>query len=752
MLDGWSGALILYQVFDHYEALGQNHVPPPAPTPTYQTYIRWLKQQDEVAAAQFWKDTLAGFEIPTPLSVVMAGIGNRAQGANSKFKIQNSKFKIQNSKRFLCSSITPLPVHPSTHPPIHPSTHPPSLTLSPAATTHIQTLLRSHRLTLSTLMQGVWGLLLYRYSGKEDVLFGTTVSGRQGDLPGVEAIAGLLINVLPVRGKVIPDQSMVEWLQALQTQQAAANRYAYASPAQIQGWSQVQGRLFESLLVIENYPVRETESECSLQVDNIQSGIVSTYGLTLIVKPGERLQLMAIAAAEEQSLKGEALVALLEEFQAVLEAIVNTPQQLIRAVVSPHTNAATQAVPTLASVMSPNLNRAKLEGHFFTPNNPLELQLTQIWASVLGVYPLSVEASFFDMGGDSLLAVQLFNQMQQQLNCTLPLSSLFQAPNVRQFAALLSQAEPVSQWSSLVPIQTNGSRPPLFFHGGSADALTWAEFSYRLGVDQPFYALQRPDLDGSDVTLTTVEALATACIEEMRMVQPQGPYLVGGHCFGGAVAFEIAQQLQAQGEDLLGLVLIDAYCPASLPDTQLVQMQTRFHLGVFWLRKNYYYHGGLAKLSKLPGKIWQRLKPASKEAALSASIPTTAEVHDLQYSYAAVMPSVNLPAFDYPQEESTASNSAAQSVPYEYRYARAQDANEIATANYSPQPYAGRIKLFRADIQMLEWYFGPALGWQTVAKDKVGVTQIPGFFGNLFNHQSGPLLARQVKAYLATIA
>lgn len=581
MLDGWSGALILNQVFDHYEALRQGHPPTPTPAPTYQTYLRWLKQQDEAAAASFWKKALEGFETPTPLPVGIQGTGNREQETERKqdSEVRSQKSEVKSQK----SEANPPPSTP--HPPIAPSPHP-SLTLSPQTTTHIQTFLRSHHLTLSTLIQGVWALILHAYSGANDTLFGTTVSGRQGDLPGVEAIAGLLINVLPVRVQIATEQTAVEWLQALQTQQAATSQYAYASPAQIQSWSQVQGRLFDSLLVIENYPLRATDSERSLRVDNIQSGIVSTYGLTVIVKPGAALTLSIIA--EEERFAEAGLTALLEQLQGMLQAIADNPKQTIRAIV-PHSPFPIPHSPSQADsspVTTPNLNREHLAGHFFTPNNPLELQLTQIWESVLGVRPLSVEASFFAMGGDSLLAVQLFNQMQQQLNCTLPLATLFQAPNVRQFAALLSQDEPVSQWSSLVPIQTNGARPPLFFHGGSADALTWAEFSHRLGPDQPFYALQRPDLDGSDVTHTTVEALATACITEMRMVQPQGPYLVGGHCFGGAVAFEIAQQLQAQGEAIISLVLIDAYCPESLSDTRLVRLQTRLQLGVFWLRKN----------------------------------------------------------------------------------------------------------------------------------------------------------------------
>ncbi|MEO0490420.1 MAG: alpha/beta fold hydrolase, partial [Cyanobacteria bacterium J06659_2] len=532
----------------------------------------------EATAATFWKETLQGFTTPTPLPP--------------------------------CSPTPPLPHSPT----------PPLLTLSAKKTAEIQNFLRSHRLTLNTLMQGVWAMLLHRYSGKSDVLFGSTISGRQADLAGVEAIVGLLISVLPVRVAISPDQAIVTWLQTLQTQQAEASRYAYASPDQIQSWSQGSGRLFDSLLVIENYPVRVAEADCSLQVDNVQSGLVSTYRLTVIVKPGDTLTLMLRADSERFS--NAQLETLLDQFQEILNAIAEDPNRTIREIL-PSLGEAIVSQPQPSPSVSeslPNLSREQLEGSFFAPSNPLELKLTQIWEGVLGVRPLSVEDSFFDVGGDSLLAVQLFNQMQQQLDCTLPLATLFQAPNVRKFAALLNQEQPVSTWTSLVPIQPSGSQLPLFFHGGSADALTWARFSHLLGPDQPFYALQRPDLDGSEVIHNSVEALATACVEEMRMVQPNGPYLVGGHCFGGAVAFEIAQQLQAQGEEIVSIVLIDAYRPEPPPDTTLIRLQGKLQLGVFWLRKNYYYHGGWEKLALLPSKIWQRLKPAPPSAPASTEL------------------------------------------------------------------------------------------------------------------------------------
>ena len=706
MLDGWSGALVFNQVFDCYGVLQQGQSPIVKAKPTYQSFIRWLKQQDEAAAATFWQETLEGFEEPTGLPVVSRG------------------GEVEEAREDGASEII----------------------FSAAVTAELQQILRSHRLTLNTLMQGIWALLLHSYSGKSDVLFGATVSGRQGDLAGVESIVGMLINVLPVRVKIVTQQMMLNWLRNLQAQQALANRYAYASPDQIQSWSGVSGRLFDSLLVIENYPI-QTTLDRSLRVENMRSGLVSTYGLTVIVKPGNELTVMLQAEAPYRKV----LTTLLAQFRAVVEAIVENPERSIEEILPSQTLLVSeQSVESVADVAA-DLSRDQLEGHFFAPSNPLELKLTKIWESVLGVSSLSVEDNFFDVGGNSLLAVQLFNQMQQQLDCNLPLATLFQAGNVRQFAALLSQKQPISAWSSLVPIQTSGSKRPLFFHGGSADALTWARFSHLLGTDRPFYALQRPDLDGNEVTHTTVEELAIDCVKEMRMVQPKGPYLVGGHCLGGAVAFEIAQQLQTDGEDIESVVMIDSYRPGELPETRFVKLQSRLQLGMFWVRKNYYYHGGWENVAALPKKIWKKFVPV--KGPLSS--PSIREFEASQNS-----PKLKLIRDTMPQgsenkvSNSDSSNSTpleASNVPYEYRYARAQKANDLAAALYAAQPYRGRVKLFRAEIQILDWYFGQALGWQTVAKDGVELTKIPGFFGNLFNQRSTPLLVEQVKAYLATL-
>lgn len=698
MLDGWSGALVFNQVFATYKALQQGRSPVLDAVPSHQHHVRWLKQQDQAAAETFWRETLHGFDKTIGLPILKDG-----DAGISCLSSQSPGSGPRESE-----AATPSPD---------------TVVFSAEVTARAQAILRSHRLTLNTLIQGIWALLLCSYSGEPDVVFGATVSGRQGDLEGVDTIVGMLINVLPVRIQIVTTQTVLGWLQTIQTQQSTANRYAYASLDQIQTWSPVSGHLFDSLLVIENYPIQTTKNQ-HLQVDNMRSGLVSTFGLTIIVKPGNTLTVML----QTDKTYGRARSILLKQFETVLIAIINNLDQTVGEIVPSQKLVAKQQLIAPTDKAAVDLSRNRLEGCFFTPSNPLELTLTQIWQSVLGVSSLGVEDSFFDLGGSSLLALQLFNQMQQQLDCKLPLATLFQAPNIRQFAALLSQEQPVSRWSSLVPIQTSGTRQPLFFHGGSADALTWARFSHLLGTDQPFYALQRPDLDGSDVTHHTVEALATDCVKEIRMVQPKGPYLVGGHCLGGAIAFEIAQQLQADGKDIVSVVLIDAYRPGEPPKTMLMKLQNRLQLSVFWVRKNYYYHGGWNNLAALPKKIWQKLRPVEHSQDLADNGSTNADIAATQFS-----------------------DSEQSNVSYDYRYARAQKANELAADRYVPQPYTGRVALFRAEIQILDWYFGQGLGWPSVAKDGVDVTTIPGFFGNLFNQQATPLLVKQIKDYLSTL-
>jgi amino acid adenylation domain-containing protein len=197
---------------------------------------------------------------------------------------------------------------------------------------------------------------------------------------------------------------------------------------------------------------------------------------------------------------------------------------------------------------------------YVAPTDELETQLSKIWETVLDKKPVGIRDNFFELGGHSLLAARLMHRIEQSLGQRLPLAALLQAPTIEQLAALLRQEKWSSSWSSLVEIQPEGSRPPFFcVHGVGGNVVGFRDLALHLGTDQPFYALQPQGLDGKRPCLTSIPEMAERYIQEVRKVQPEGPYRIGGYSFGGLVAYEMAQQLEALGEDTALLALFDTY-------------------------------------------------------------------------------------------------------------------------------------------------------------------------------------------------
>ena len=210
----------------------------------------------------------------------------------------------------------------------------------------------------------------------------------------------------------------------------------------------------------------------------------------------------------------------------------------------------------------PDYTRQEREAAPVAPRDGLEQQLRHIWEKVLRVRPIGIRDNFFDLGGHSLLAVRLFAQIEKVMGKSLPVAALFHAPTIEQLAQLMSQQEGSDQWRSLVAIQPGGSRPPLFcVHAHDGGVLFWRDLANHLGSDQPFYALQPCGLDGRQPLHTRIEEMAAHYIQEIRTLQPEGPYYISGHCIGGLIAFEMAQQLHLQGERVALLALVDSFAP-----------------------------------------------------------------------------------------------------------------------------------------------------------------------------------------------
>jgi amino acid adenylation domain-containing protein len=197
---------------------------------------------------------------------------------------------------------------------------------------------------------------------------------------------------------------------------------------------------------------------------------------------------------------------------------------------------------------------------YVAPTTDLEAKLASLWEIVLDKKPVGIRENFFELGGHSLLAARLMHRIEQQFGQWLPLAALLQAPTIEQLARLMSQGEEHSAWSSLVPLQPRGSRPPFFcVHGVGGNVVGFRDLVRHLGNDQPFYALQPQGLDGKRSCPTSVAEMAGRYVQEIQKVQPEGPYRIGGYSFGGLVAYEMAQMLEAKGQQVALLALFDAY-------------------------------------------------------------------------------------------------------------------------------------------------------------------------------------------------
>ncbi|MCK9395481.1 MAG: amino acid adenylation domain-containing protein [Methylobacter sp.] len=201
------------------------------------------------------------------------------------------------------------------------------------------------------------------------------------------------------------------------------------------------------------------------------------------------------------------------------------------------------------------------------PRTQTEAQLLEIWRQVLNVERIGVYDNFFDLGGHSLLSVRLMAVIHKKLGKELPLSSLFQAPDIAGQAALLQQDR--QPWTPLVCLQSKGEKPPLFcIHAVAGNVLCYQELSRSMGEHRPIYGLQAPDAD-SGAHPGSIEGLAALYIDAIRSIQAQGPYHLGGWSMGGVIAYEMARQLQQAGDQVGTLALIESYTPDAVKAFEL---------------------------------------------------------------------------------------------------------------------------------------------------------------------------------------
>ncbi len=327
-----------------------------------------------------------------------------------------------------------------------------------------------------------------------------------------------------------------------------------------------------------------------------------------------------------------------------------------------------QALPEVGRHDAPGI------ADFAAPQSETERNLAEIFERVLRTRPISVSVSFFDLGGDSLLALKLFSEISKTFRKDLPVSAVFEAPSVQELAAFLDQ-HVSSGKTSLVPIQPDGTLPPLFFiHSPSA---THQALSALLGPEQPLYGFQQSGLDGQGEPHTRIEDMAAHYIAEMRNVRPHGPYHLAGACLGGVVAFEMAQQLRLQREEVGLVLLIDCFFPGKLNHFRDDSLRSK----VLW------------RLDRKIGEILLEAAPG-------------------------------------PLGYAVAFRNVVRRMRQERRRARAlakiDQANANAMSTYVPESYPGPLVLFWATDAVFRAYQDRRLAWADIAEQGLEVHVVPG--------------------------
>ena len=399
-----------------------------------------------------------------------------------------------------------------------------------------------------------------------------------------------------------------------------------------------------------------------------------------------------------------------EQYRDTLETLAKTPDRSLDSV--SNSSAARKASAKHQAPLVKSSPCGETSGSKSLPRTELERQLIDIWEKTFNETPLSPEADFFELGGDSLTAARLFENIQATFDRHLPLATILSAHTIREMGDAIGSQAGMDSWASLVPIQPNGDRPKFFLvHGGGGNVLTYRHLANRLAADQPVYGLQSRGLDGREPVLQSVEEMADHYLESVLAIEPNGPYRLGGHSLGAVIALEMAQRLSERGHVVDFLALFDHPGPDARPTFgHWLRVQQITLSQLQWREKlNYLWRGVRWRINS------QRRLPPWVRKCFGAII--------------------------------RGGNRAQAS-----RRVELLENSLKALGAYTIKPYPGRISLFRAKQGPPRIHADPYGGWSSIAQDGVDVYGVAGDHMTMFAEPNIVELADAVDIALARVS
>jgi amino acid adenylation domain-containing protein/non-ribosomal peptide synthase protein (TIGR01720 family) len=386
LLDRWSWPIVLRDVGAMYQAIRDGRATELPPAPAWRHYLRWMAERDADASAAFWQRTLTGVQ-PRPVAR-LAGAGN-----------EGGEIRIE-------------------------------LTLEETAA--LARAARERQVTVNTLASLAWGLWLARATAGSDVVFGLSVAGRPEAVRGIEGLVGMCINNVPVRVQADAEMPVAALLARVDASLHSANEHAYSSLTDLQQWSGLpwHQRLFDTLVVFQHHGADDDTASWlggANSVRRVADEMRTNYPLTLVVGGRDRMSLRLAYHERAAGVEGaERALAQLRDILVALPAMCDAPARALL-----------DLVPVYEGTGASTRERARV-----APRNDAEWVVARIWAEVLGC-PVGVEDSFFDLGGQSLVATQIMARVQEGFRMELPVSLLFEHPTVESFVLAVRGRDPV---------------------------------------------------------------------------------------------------------------------------------------------------------------------------------------------------------------------------------------------------------------------------------------------------------------------
>ena len=427
------------------------------------------------------------------------------------------------------------------------------------------------------------------------------------------------------------------------------------------------------------------------------------------------------------------------------EAIAETPQKADPSATTTTqtpkstrlTRIATELVqlPWVLDQIESQLRSARdLEQPIVPPRNETEKRLANLWRKLLRLETLGVEDNYFDLGGTSLQTVELFVQVEREFGKKLPLTTILEAPTIADLANLLDQAEEsTSRGSSLVRLHQGGAQPPLFLiHDGDGETLLYRNLAQNLSPARTVYGVQPLSQEGFPMLHTRIADMAAYYIQQIQTVQPQGPYLLGGMCAGGLIAFEVARQLQSQGQQIALVGLIDAADVAAAKRVGRIasQRMNRFSSVFSQDGKTGFIQSALTIVQKVWSKVVNTL------------------VYEVSSRYKTFRNTQKMKRFQAYLDQ-------GKPLPKSLRNIRFRTIYLFAEHSYAPATlYNGEVTLFRAtsgegtDEPYIDVYSDPLLGWGQRVTRGVRVYDIPGGHSSMLQEPNAQVLAKKMQEYI----